>query len=156
MISPPAEHEWHYQGPSDPREGGHWYRLEGWQHGYVEAVRVIDLASACGFRGAVLIEALIVLLPESEEKLIRCLDAIGLTPATLPKEEGAQKAAIVEACLAYGRYDPANTFPDRQSEVLQLEADPDLGPMRHDGWHADQRMTDDLAEYIERVWLTRL
>lgn len=156
MSVPPEAGAWHYQGPADPREGGCWYRLEGWEHGYAEAVRVLDLDSACGFRGAVLVEALVVLLPETEQQHADCLQAIGMTPATLPQEEGARRAVIVDACLAYGRHDPANTWPERQSEVLQLEKDPELGPMWHDGWHADRRMTDDLNEYIEREWLPRL
>lgn len=62
--------------------------------------------------------------------------------------------AIVDACLAYGRHDTAETWPDRQSEVLQLELEDD-GPMEHDGGRADGRMTGDLTEYIEREWLPR-
>ena len=85
MSVPPEAGAWRYQGPADPEQGGHWYRLEGWEHGYAEAVRVIDLESACGFRGAVLVEALVVLLPETDQELAECLQAIGLTPATLPQ-----------------------------------------------------------------------
>jgi hypothetical protein len=155
-MAPSPEREWRYQGPSDPKEGGHWYHLEGWEHGYAEAVRVIDLTSACGFRGAVLVEALVVLLPETDEELTEYLQAIGLTPSTLPQEEGGRKAAIVDACLACGRHEPANTWPEPQSEVLQLQDDPELGPMRHDGWQADRRMTDDLTEHVARERLPRL
>ena len=156
MSVPPEAGAWHYQGPSDPKEGGNWYRLEGWEYGYAEAVRVIDLTSACGFRGAVMVEALVVLLPESDQQLVDCLQVIGLTPATLPIEEGARQAAIVDACLAYGRHEPANTWPEPKSEILPLEDDPELGPMRHDGWQADRRMTDDLPEHVAREWLPRL
>jgi len=162
--------KWHYVGDVNPECGGVWMNLEGWEHGYCEAVRVEDLDGGCGFRGAVLIERLTVLFMDEDHRVREAFGCCGIEPSYkwCGEDEGmimtdpdpatdAGKLIIAEALLSYGHYDPDdNGGFGKSSETIQLDTDSDYAPMEHDGWKAKFRAGDDfdLAGYVEKGWLS--
>ena len=129
--------------------GGTFVRIDpqAWKWGYAEAVRVTDLDSACGFRGAVLIESVTVNGTDDKGRIQRALACVGLTARDLlrMRDNTARRLAIADALLAYGYCDY------ERSEVVQTEAG---APMADDGWRAEKFITsDDLRGYVEAEWL---
>src|SRR5690606_160635 len=89
------------------------------KYGYVNALRVTDLDSSCGFSGAVAVERLTVLIPDEKSKLDSMLSVIGgsvdrywhKTEDRLRKNlSREEKMTITEAALWYGYYDPDSDY----------------------------------------------
>lgn len=141
--------DWTYSGDINPEYGGIWFKHDpqDWKWGYMECVRVTDLDSGCGFTGAVLIERITVIRPRDRQEWRNVMACCDLTI----KDIAGHPERVAEACVSYGLYDPANCWPQADSETLQLESD---GPMVFDGWKADRRQTKgDLEGYIKAKWL---
>jgi hypothetical protein len=147
---------WHYQGDMSLEYGGTFTRLREWRHGYVEVCEVTDLGSACGYRGAILIEMRTIAI-DRKDRWEGALPVIGCTLApngdivdngrsTYRKRSLAWHLCLVHALNAYGYHDT-----DR-SEVIQLDRD---GAMQHDGWRAEKRLRSNasLRNYVRREFL---
>jgi hypothetical protein len=96
-----------YHGDINPENGGYFYSLKDVSHGYASVVR-IDPGSDAGLaENEFWIECLTVNFPESDKEKSELLAVIGLTLAEVQAEEGTDTyyATIINACLAYGRYD---------------------------------------------------
>ena len=107
-----------YSGDMNVEHGGLFFDTENWQaDGYATAIRITDLGSACGFEGAVLIECITVLKPSD----------IGWASSFIGWEGEADSRVEIDACMAYGHYDPCEDYMGPSSEVVQTE--PDDGPM---------------------------
>lgn len=146
---------WHFCGDVNLEHGGIFYKLDpdDLQYGYCDAIRVTDLDSGCGFRGAVMIEHITVLWLDDLEKINQGLDCCGWDCDTMAGLEPATRVGmIVDGAIAYGNYDPANCFPNHHLEILQLESDCE---MTFDGWTADKRIKGDLRRYVIAKHLDR-
>lgn len=147
---------WTYSGDVNLEYGGTFYRLGEWGEGYVTAVEVTDLDSACGFTGAVEIAefSIVVDRPERWGEALpvigaRLLDdgAIDDNGTRLERDSREWRLCLVYALKAHGYYDR-----DR-SETLQLDSSE---PMEsRDGWKADKRLRGNakLCRYVRREWL---
>lgn len=151
-----------YMGDVNLEYGGTFYNFSDWRWGYVNAVEITDLDSACGFRGAVLIEQITINVKRPGAELDRALDVIGAkmvnTHARRPvgdildngrllmKDTAAWRWCIAYACQAYGHKD-VDKF-----EVVQLEKD---GALQFDGWRAERRLRQgaSLRNYVKNNWL---
>ena len=136
--------------------GGTFYNFSDWKDGYVSAVEVTDLDSACGFDGAVLIEPKTIIIREGAD-LHTALGVIGAS--LLPNGDIDDNGKIVKkgtatwrfiatyACQSYGHYDPEDG-----SQVVQLDKD---GPMEFEGWKAIKRLRANasLENYVRREFL---
>lgn len=115
---------WRYFGDVHLSEGGVFLRIEpdGLANNYADAVRVTPCSDAGGPDNMWWVEALTVLLPEQKDPdFARVLDSCGMTK--VPGGSALQRAyALAEMCVQYGRYDPANCFPNASSETVQIGA----------------------------------
>jgi hypothetical protein len=148
---------WQYMGDVSLERGGTFYDFADWQYGYVSAVEVVDLDSACGFRGAVLIEPKTILINREGAQLQSALACIGAKQLpngdiddnrrVFKKGTAPWRWCIAYACQSYGYADPENG-----SEVVQLEKD---GSMQFDGWRASKRLRANasLKNYVRRNFL---
>lgn len=68
---------WLYSGDCNPEYGGAWFDLSTWTWGYVDCVRVTDLDSGCGFRGAVMIEKITVYGMDDRDRIKEAVRACG-------------------------------------------------------------------------------
>ena len=112
---------WRYSGDVNLEQGGVFYNLAGWSNGYADAVRVTPCSDGGGQDNAFWVEALTVIIPESEldrrwGDVLRSCGWVELPGDTLAQ----RKSAFVEAAVGYGLYDPANCYPESQSEVVQI------------------------------------
>ena len=149
---------WKYQGDVNLQNGGTFYDFSEWKYGYVPAVEVIDLDSAAGFDGAVLIEPMSINVEHSQEELQRALDVIGAkflpngdiddNGRIIKRRTAAHRFCIAYACQSYGHRDVEN----EHSEILQLDRD---APMAKDGWEAHKRLRANasLENYVRRNFL---
>jgi hypothetical protein len=96
-----------YHGDINPEYGGYFYSLKDVASGYASVVRIDPCSDAGLAENEFWIECLTVNFPESDEEKSEVLAVIGLTLAEVEKEKGtdAYYATIINACLAYGRYD---------------------------------------------------
>jgi hypothetical protein len=143
-----TQDNWIYQGDVCLAHGGTYFDVSAWRWGYVPAVRITDLGSGCGFRGAVLIEAITINVGKewSKEKK-RTKAALSLYGWTRPQGQGiGRKLSLAEAYMDYGYY---AADIDRPAEILQLEND---APLTFDGLTA-QRFNGDLEQYIKDKYL---
>lgn len=144
--------EWTYTGDVNLEYGGAFIDLTTWGDGYCSAVRVTDLDSGCGFRGAVLIEHVVILGTTEPERLRRAMRSCGCSARGMDKRSA--RLMLAEALMCYGHVDPDDGWDGYRShhtEVVQLEPD---GPMVYDGWKADKRLRGgDLRGYVESVHL---
>ncbi len=135
--------EYQYSGDVNIEYGGTFFDLSDWEHGYVNAVRVTDLDSGCGFDGAVLIEKLTVII-DNEEQNKKALECCGFDAGDVGRLQ------LAEAVMQYGYYDPANEYYEPANEVIQTQQD---GPMSFDGWKATKRvLTENLLGYIKNTY----
>lgn len=146
-----------YCGDVNLEHGGTFVDLSDWEHGYCTAVRVTDLDSGCGFRGACLIEHVVISGTDDPKRIRQALGCVGgakslggrnwhRTGERSRIKEGLRHA-IADALLSYGYCD----VEEERSEIVQTEAD---GPMVFDGWRADKRLHGtDLRAYVESVHL---
>lgn len=144
--------EWTYTGDVNPENGGMWLNFEGWSNGYADCIRIVDLDSACGFTGAVMIERLTIIRPRNRKELAEILDVCGMTTVDLVVDREQRQLIVAQCCEAYGLYDLCEDFIGPHREILQL--DPAFGLMEFDGWKADRAQPNgDIKGYIEAKWL---
>jgi hypothetical protein len=147
--------KWHYTGDVNPEYGGFWIDLSDWEYGYCSAVRVTDLDSGCGFRGAVLIEHIVINGTDDQERIKTALGACGCDVAELDQSDMRTQLMIAESLALYGFYDPDDFWDGLSTphtETVQMESD---GPMKFDGWTASKRLHNtSLRAYIESVHLS--
>jgi hypothetical protein len=94
-----------YHGDINPEYGGYFYSLKDAVDGYASVVRIDPCSDAGLAENEFWIECLTVNFPESDEENSEVLAVIGLTLAEVEKGTDAYYATIINACLAYGRYD---------------------------------------------------
>lgn len=145
---------WSYNGDGNLKYGGTFIDLSSFMDGYCNAVRVTDLDSACGFRGAVLIEHVVINGTTDKERIKKALWSCGPSFADGNWTREDVRHAIADALCSYGHCDPDDFWDNLRShhtEVVQCEPD---GPMMFDGWKADKRITNTtLEEYVRSVHL---
>ena len=145
---------WHYQGDINLEYGGTFIDLSEWKHDYVNIVEVTDLDSACGFRGAILVESKSVGI-DRPDTWPQALQVIGceLLPdgsisdngrSTYRKNSLAWKLCLVYALHGYGYGDTD------KSETVQ--PCPDC-PKKFDGWQATRIRSNGLRAYVRREFL---
>jgi hypothetical protein len=139
---------WQYSGDVNLVYGGLFLKLnlDDWNNGYLDAVRVDDLASGCGFDGAVLVERITVLRRNGKDGK-RALDCCGQLHRAKEwtKRTRAQLIAWFAECLvAYGHYDPADDY-DGNSFTFQLERDQ---PTKFDGWQAERKTERQFERFV--------
>jgi len=150
---------WYYQGDVNLEYGGIFFDFSELRHGYVTAVRVEDLDSACGFTSAVMIEELTVSMPDkadqSHAREQSALSAIGASylpngdiddngRRTYRKGTLAHKMCLAYAMVAYGHFDV-----DR-SEIVQPDR---TAPTQFESWTATRIRVDGLKGYVRRNFL---
>lgn len=147
-----AKVRWHYQGDVNLYHGGIFMDFSDWKYGYASVVEVTDLDSACGFRGAVMIEKKAV-MPDSSNNaaaLACCgmtLDAKGNIQdgtQTYEKDTLAYRMALVYALNAYQGGDV------EESAILQLDRDE---PTQFENWEAERLIRGTLDGYVRRNFL---
>ena len=146
--------QWFYNGDINLQCGGFFYRLGNWQHGYVDCVRVTPCSDAGAQSNAFWIEALTVIIPADDEAIKDVLSICGYHPDELTGVE--RKHRIVDACMAYGRYDPANCFPLHHSETVQIgKIDPYFDSRQNDPviQTVTLRANASLERYVRREFL---
>lgn len=134
-----------YVGDVNPEYGGTFADLSNWEdHGYADVIRTIDLDSACGFTGGVLIEHVVVNKPDDMSRALAC---VGWTGGKPPIE------AQVDACLNYGHFDPDFDMFDATSEIITTDPE----SWEDDGWRATKHVdASDLLGYLNAEWLPRI
>ena len=148
---------WKYMGDVNLYHGGTFYDFSTWKDGYVKAVEVTDLDSACGFPGAVLIERKTINVERRDlVQLDRALAVIGAkllangdiddNGRVIKKGTSQHRFVQTYACQSYGYCD------EDTSQVVQLEKD---APMTFDGWKAEKRLrvNASLENYVRREFL---
>lgn len=147
--------KYNYIGDVNPEYGGTFYDVSEWKWGYVSAVRITDLDSGCGFRGAVLIEHVVVHGWNDKTKVQNALRCCG--EARIPKDcKGLDRKLYIADCLmsyGYCDYDDGwNNYVSPSWEVVQCEAD---GPLAFEGWQSATRLPEGqtLLEYLEEKHL---
>ena len=135
-----------YSGDINLEYGGFFYNMENWEeNGYADAVRVTDLDSACGFTGGVLIERVTVLRPDTPEEMKSCLETCGWENEKITRE------MEIEACLSYGKYDPAFDMFSPTNETVTTDPD----SWEYDGWKAEKHVDcADLLGYVHAEWFS--
>ena len=148
---------WKYHGDINLYHGGTFYDFSTWDDGYVDAVEVTDLDSATGYRGAVLIERMSIIINQPD-KIAAALPVIGakLLPngdiddngRTVERNTAAWRFVVTYACQAYGYRD----IDESGSQVIQLDPN---GAMACDGWRATKRLRANasLERYVRREFL---
>ncbi len=135
-----------YIGDVNIEYGGTFFDTSDWQDGYVSAIRVTDLDSACGFDGAVMIEKIVILIDDDETNRKAC-ECYGWIRSEVDLNTDAGKLQLADAVMSYGHYDPDNNYYEPSNEVIQTQDD---GPMSFDGWKATKRVhSDNLLGYIK-------
>ena len=148
---------WIYQGDINLEYGGIFFDLSDWKHGYVNAVEVTDLASACGFEGALLIESKSIKGTDDNERVSKALDCIGAKFVdrdggdidmgdghVLRKGSQGFKLCVAYSLNAYGYADV-----DR-SETVQPNRD---CKTQFDGWSAERIRSNGLRAYVRKEFL---
>lgn len=150
-----TESRWLYNGDVNLEHGGTFIDLTEWDNGYCEFVKVTDLASACGFEGACLIEHGTVSGTDDAKRIRKAVGACGWFPRSARRGTGQPAAQvksmirhiIADALAGYGYCD----YDETRQEVVQLLDD---APMTYDGWTADKRLHNcDLMGYVKAVHL---
>ncbi len=148
--------KWRYNGDASLEYGGTFVDLTDWSFGYVSFVRVTDLASACGFDGAVMVEHGTAHGIDDVRRIRQAVESCGglrwLTefarrPGAPTDKRDTLRHIIADCLIQYGHCD----YDDMRTEILQTEPD---GPMSYDGWRAVKRLHGtDLAAYVRSVHL---
>lgn len=145
----------HYIGDINLKYGGFFADLDNWCWVYADVLRVTDLDSGCGFRGAVMVERLTALGWDSKYKVKQALSYYGYDkiPSAI-NDANSRKMLIIDAMLSYGYYDPNEAWDNYRrgyTLIIQTDSDEDYAPMEYDGWRADVRLEEnqDLLEYLE-------
>lgn len=142
--------DWKFSGDVNLEYGGTYFDLSEWDNGYIDAVRVTDLDSACGFDGAVMIEKIVILV--DEKYFAESLECCGWTTDDLDLETESGRLMMADALLSYGHFDPANDYYEPENEVIQTLDD---GPMSFNGWKASKTvLSENLAGYVRSNYLS--
>lgn len=150
-MSYPSIGRWFYHGDVNVAHGGFWYRLDGWEHGYFDAVRVTSCSDAGAQGNAWWVEALTGIVPRDEVELGRVLSCCGYDLDGFSKAQ--QRHMIVDACIAYGLYDPANCFPGSHCETVQIGEVADSGRDLDASPTVILRANASLERYVRREFL---
>jgi hypothetical protein len=145
---------WEYSGDVNLEYGGQFIDLSTWGDGYCSVVRVTDIDSGCGFRGAVMVEHGTIYGMDDPKRVRQALNSVGGISARdwRPTADKASvkhglRMGIADAMLGWGFCD----YDDCRTEIVQLDED---GPMAFDGWKADKRLHGTtLEEYVKAVHL---
>lgn len=147
-----------YCGDVNLEYGGYYYRAPDWQHGYADAVRVQPCSDGGGQDNAWWIERLTVLIPSDEAELRKVLAVIGMVldakgaiisesgGATLAKGSAGYKACVIDACVAYGRYDQDSSTVVQIGKTDEVDSD-------HVAPHVTLRAGSSLERYVRREYL---
>ena len=109
---------WFYTGDVNIENGGYFYRLDGFENGYSDVVRVTPCSDGGGPSHMWWIEALTV---NGIDDVTRIKDGLNCIGADLDDYTKAQQRhVIVDALLAYGYSDPANCWPQSSSETVEI------------------------------------
>lgn len=132
-----------YVGDCNIEHGGLFYDTTNWSnYGYATALRITDLDSACGFPGGIIIERITILKDKLEDALEYC--SVDLS------EVSDREAAEVEACEAYGLFDPHVDYNSPSSIIISTDPE----SMEFDGWKAEKHIAeDDLLGFIHAEWM---
>jgi hypothetical protein len=144
---------WHYQGDINLEYGGTFFDFSEWKHGYATIVQVEDLDSACGFRGAILIEERTVTI-DRKERYASALSTIGATMLangdiddnghTMRKNSLAWRMCLAYALNSHGPYDVERSDtvqPDRSEST------------KFDGWTATRIRSGTLRSFVRKQYL---
>jgi hypothetical protein len=143
--------KWRYSGDGNLEYGGSFIDLSDWKWGYCNAVRVTDIDSGCGFRGAAMIEHVVICGVDDAKRIRKAWQSCGydFNFSYLRRQFSAAEVkvmlrhAIAEALLSYGYFDE----DEQAREVVQMEQN---GPMKFDGWKADKRLHNTTLEaYVQ-------
>lgn len=145
---------WIFLGDVSLEYGGTFYNLDpdDLRYGYCSAVRVTDLASGCGYYGAVLIERVTICGLDDKKRIGSALECCGWLDESFEIDFSRAILFAADSLMNYGYYDPEhNSDYSPAMETLQLESDGDL---TFDGWTADRYQTNgDLRGYVIAKWL---
>lgn len=154
---------WHYSGDMSLEYGGFFYNLDNWEHNYAEAVRVTPCADAGGPDNMFWIERIVVNIPEDQAKLDEALKYCGWlqepdVPAFSKLTRARKRHMVVDACLAYGYYDPDDCYNMSKPQRETVQIGPDNRFFRSRGWNQPsdiKRLRDgtNLRNYVRREWL---
>ena len=127
---------WLYTGDVSLEYGGLYVNADpnDIRYDYIDAVRIIDLDSACGFDDAVLIERITIFGIQDKDKIKKVLDFCGMAVADL---RGLGRDSIIlllsDAFSDYGYYDPVSDFTGPHSWIVLTDIDAEY---TFDGWTA--------------------
>jgi hypothetical protein len=152
---------WQFAGDGNLEYGGSFIDLDTFNDGYCSAVRVTDLDSACGFRGACLIEHMVIngtTDPTRIREAIRSWGGMKVGPRpkgmTAEERKTGLRHWIADALLSYGYADPDDSWDNYRSHYMEVvQMDPEAS-MKFDGWKANKRLKNtSLEDYVESVHL---
>ena len=106
-----------YHGDLNPEHGGYFYTLKDGANGFAAVVRITPCSDAGLAENEFWIERLTVNFPDNESEETEVLSVIGVTLAEVETKRDTDEyySTIINACLAYGKYDKAE--PD---EVVRI------------------------------------
>lgn len=146
-----------YSGDVSLEYGGTFFNINDsdWGYGYCSAVRVTDLDSGCGYRGAVLVEKVVIMGMDDRKRKRQAIESswgIKDFANQVRRNRESYRPMLADALLSYGFYDPEEDYVTPSSTVIQCEEE---GPMVYDGWKADYRLPEgeDLKTHIEREFV---
>lgn len=144
---------WHYMGDINLEYGGYFFDFSEVRHGYATVIEVTDLDSACGFRGAVMVEEKTVTM-DRKDRWNGALSTVGASVlpngdiddngCTLRKDSLAWRKCLAYALIAAGAVDT------ERSDILQLDR---TAPVTFDGWTAERIRSNGLRGYVRREFL---
>jgi hypothetical protein len=140
----------HYIGDVNLEYGGLFINLDDWKYGYAEGLRVVDLDSACGFDGAVMVER-ITINKTKKADIICALKCVGQSPKDLGKIKKEYRVeCLIYALETYGLGVDIESDPYHGDQRWIIQTDPQ-GPMQYDGWKADVKLHGGrLIDYLYR------
>ena len=155
---------WKYTGGVDVSYGGLFVNLDGSQeHDYLDGIEVVDLESATGADGLILIDFRTLLFFQDKKKIKEALAFCGRSLSDL---RGNGKESILmelaSSLNAYGHYDPWSDYYRRPVHFcLVYDYGPSSDKNTWDGWTVDKGETvklhkeygGNLGEYLEGEWL---
>lgn len=142
-----ANARWFYHGDINPENGGFWYRLDNWQYGYADFVRITPCSDAGGPDNQFWIESGSVYGLDDEKRIKQAMNSCGWIPDEITG--AARKHAIVQAMLGYGYND------QDLSELVQVgkHANHCSASFGRSVPHKVLRAGSDIARYVRREFL---
>ena len=155
---------WQYTGDVNVSYGGLFVNLDGSQeHDYLDGIEVVDLESAAGADGLILIDFKTLLFFRDKKKIKEALACCGRSVSDL-RGRGKENVLMALACAkdSCGHFDPWSDYHRRPDYFCLVY---DYGPFSDkstwDGWTVDKDETvklhkeygGDLDKYLEGEWL---